>query len=141
MKNTVLPQTLFPRKLLLHENRNAFNFSNPQITTFILICLIILWRILASIPTRVVILLAGVGQFGATFYNEFIPRSTPKIHREASDDDDTQPTRGNIFENLFLSLPTDEDLRRTYFWEACRMGEREREKFVSFLIISFRCYV
>jgi len=121
--------------------RNAFNFSNPQVTTFILICLIILWRILASIPTRVVILLAGVGQFGATFYNEFIPRSTPKILREASDDDDTQPPRGNIFENLFLSLPTDEDLRRTYFWESCRLGEREREKFVRFLTISFRCHV
>ena len=31
--------------------------------------------------------------------------------------------------NLFVSIPTDEDLRRTYFWEARRLGEREREKF------------
>lgn len=38
---------------------------------------------------------------------------------------------GNPFENLFLSIPTDEDLRRTYFWEARRLGEKEREKFVS----------
>ncbi len=124
---------LIPRKSLLYENRNAFNFSHPQITTFILICLIILWRILASIPTRIVILLAGVGQFSATFYTEFIAMPTPKIHREMSDDDETQPSRGNVFENLFLSLPTDEDLRRTYFWEACRLGEREREKYVRFL--------
>mmetsp|Transcript_8300 Transcript_8300/g.12564 ORF Transcript_8300/g.12564 Transcript_8300/m.12564 type:complete len:174 (+) Transcript_8300:64-585(+) len=30
---------------------------------------------------------------------------------------------------MFLSIPTDEDLRRTYFWEARRVGEREREKY------------
>jgi hypothetical protein len=34
-------------------------------------------------------------------------------------------------ENLFLSIPTDEDLRRIYFWEARRVGEKERERFVS----------
>ena len=44
-----------------------------------------------------------------------------------------EPKRGNPLENLFLSIPTDEDLRRTYFWEARRLGEKEREKFVSLL--------
>ena len=38
---------------------------------------------------------------------------------------------GNPFENLFLSIPTDEDLRRTYFWEARRVGEKERNKFAN----------
>ncbi len=38
---------------------------------------------------------------------------------------------GNPLENLFLSIPTDEDLRRTYFWEARREGEKERKRFVS----------
>jgi len=29
--------------------------------------------------------------------------------------------------NFFYSIPTNEDLRRYYFWEARRVGERERE--------------
>lgn len=38
---------------------------------------------------------------------------------------------GNPFENLFLSIPTYEDLRRTYFWEARRVGEKERNRFAN----------
>jgi len=29
--------------------------------------------------------------------------------------------------NFFLGIPTNEDLRRYYFWEATKVGERERE--------------
>jgi len=33
-----------------------------------------------------------------------------------------------LLQNYFISLPTDEDLRRCYFWEARRNGEREHER-------------
>lgn len=58
----------------------------------------------------------------------------PKVSKsnQIEDDDEADATAtGNIVENLFLSIPTDEDLRRAYFWEARRVGEREREKFAN----------
>lgn len=50
-------------------------------------------------------------------------------HKEVTTGESSSTDKGNPLENLFLSIPTDEDLRRTYFWEARRLGEKEREKF------------
>ncbi|KAL7527369.1 hypothetical protein ACHAXR_006588 [Thalassiosira sp. AJA248-18] len=112
---------------MLERVRNAFNFSNPRITVFILFGLTLLWIVLAWIPTRIVVLFAGLAQFGATFYTQFMNHKKTK-NKEKSEEG-LEPKRGNPLENLFLSIPTDEDLRRTYFWEARRLGEKEREKF------------
>lgn len=115
---------------MIEKARNAFNFSNPRITVVILLCLSLLWTVLALIPTRIVILIGGLAQFGATYYDKYM--SPRKKKREVSPEDkktDASDAGGNIFENMFLSIPTDEDLRRTYFWEARRVGEREREKY------------
>jgi len=117
---------------MIEKARNAFNFSNPRITVLLLLSLSVLWTILALIPTRFVILIGGLGQFGATYYEKFM--SPRKRKREVPLEDKKSDSSasnecGNVFENMFLSIPTDEDLRRTYFWEARRVGEREREKF------------
>ncbi len=88
---------------------------------------------MALIPTRIVILFGGLAQFGATYYAKFVtpsPKSTP-VHRDKITDEPDTANTGNPLENLFLSIPTDEDLRRIYFWEARRVGEKERERFVS----------
>jgi hypothetical protein len=71
-------------------------------------------------------------QFGTTFYAKFLapPKANKSIHGIAHEIVDSANT-GNPLENLFLSIPTDEDLRRTYFWEARRVGEDERKRFVS----------
>mmetsp|Transcript_10228 Transcript_10228/g.18060 ORF Transcript_10228/g.18060 Transcript_10228/m.18060 type:complete len:519 (+) Transcript_10228:245-1801(+) len=115
---------------MLERVRNAFNFSNPRITVFILLGLTLLWIVLALIPTRIVILFAGLAQFGATFYTKFgSPHTKKTIRKEPSEEVLDSANKGNPIENLFLSIPTDEDLRRTYFWEARRLGEKEREKF------------
>ena len=45
---------------MLERVRNAFNFSNPRISCFILLCLAVLWSVLARIPTRIVILFGGL---------------------------------------------------------------------------------
>lgn len=109
--------------------RNAFNFSSPRITSVLLVCLSILWMILAIIPTRIVVLIAGLSQYGATYYTKFlfVPKPSKSVKTEEAETDPL--STGNIVENLFLSIPTDEDLRRAYFWEAHRKGEREREKY------------
>ena len=45
---------------MLERVRNAFNFSNPRISCFILLCLIVLWIILLRVPTRIVMLFLGL---------------------------------------------------------------------------------
>lgn len=57
------------------------------------------------------------------------PAKKKSVHKEKAEEGLDSANKGNPIENLFLSIPTDEDLRRTYFWEARRMGEKEREKF------------
>ena len=115
---------------MIEKARNAFNFSNPRITVLILLCLSVLWTVLALIPTRVVILIGGLGQFGVTYYVKYLsPRKKKKNVSLEDKKSDASDGGGNVFENMFLSIPTDEDLRRTYFWEARRVGEREREKY------------
>ena len=117
---------------MVERVRNAFNFSNPRITVFILLVLTFLWIILWLIPTRIVILFGGLGQFGATYYMKFLYRPKKRsIHGNSTtkEESDSSTAIGNPIENLFLSIPTDEDLRRTYFWESRRVGEKEREKF------------
>lgn len=107
------------------------SIQSPRITCVLLICLSILWFILALIPTRIVVLLAGLGQYGATYYAKFVYRYKATKSDKPDEDEVDATASGNIVENLFLSIPTDEDLRRTYFWEARRVGEREREKFAN----------
>lgn len=110
---------------MVEKARNAFNFSNPRITVVILFCLSVLWMILALIPTRIVVLIGGLAQFGATYYDKYMSQQKKKKNDVSSAVTDV----GNVLENMFLSIPTDEDLRRTYFWEARRVGERERKKY------------
>ena len=81
-----------------------------------------------------VLIIANQAQFGVSYAGKFIsPPKKNRTRKEKLDEEKPHSTRGNIFENLFFSIPTDEDLRRTYFWEARRLGEREREVCTSFL--------
>merc|ERR1712086_776194 len=113
----------------LEQVRNVFNFSNPRMTSFVLLGLTFLWIILALIPTRIIVLAVGMAQFGATFYTKFwSSHSITTLHKEPAEKGLDSANKGNPIENLFCSIPTDEDLRRTYFWEAHRLGEKEREK-------------
>jgi len=98
-------------------------------TTFVLLGLTLLWIILALIPTRIIVLVGGMAQFAATFYTKFGSSDTnATLHKEPSEKGLGSASSGNPITNLFCSIPTDEDLRRTYFWEAYRLGEKEREK-------------
>ena len=50
----------------------------------------------------------------------------PKIENLSEEDDEYKPIPTRM-KNFFMSIPTNEDLRRYYFWEARKVGERERE--------------
>ena len=118
--------------------RNVFNFSSPNRSSIIVVCLLALWLVLAIIPTRAIILVAGLGQYAASFYAAFgkkFSRSSKKdpspptpISRASSPETKSGPAAATRIANFIAGLPTDEDLRRAYFWEARREGEKAREE-------------
>uniref|UniRef100_A0A7S4W2P0 C2 domain-containing protein n=1 Tax=Ditylum brightwellii TaxID=49249 RepID=A0A7S4W2P0_9STRA len=114
--------------------RNAFNFSSPFQSTLLFLFLAVLWLVLILIPTRLFFLFGIIGQYIATFVAAYFPKKEIEkiITEEERFDDENKEAKDNPFVvkfiNFFRAIPTDEDLRRTYFWEARRVGEREREK-------------
>ena len=116
--------------------RNAFNFASPNRSSIIVVCLLALWLVLAMIPTKAIVLAAGLAQYGASFYAAFGKKfkinkkdaSPSPISRASSAEAKTGPAAATRITNFIAGLPTDEDLRRAYFWEARREGEKAREE-------------
>jgi hypothetical protein len=109
--------------------RNLFNFTCPEKSAFVLLCLFILWIILLLIPTRWIIFVAGNSQFIKNFMTVYYPHLSSSSELKKDKDKDTKqydPYMTRIV-NFFQGIPTDEDLRRYYFWEAVKVGEQERE--------------
>ena len=108
---------------------NLFNFADPFKSTVVFSVSFILWIILATIPTRWLMLIVGLAQFGVTLVAR-IPMSKKSIHgirKEFKEKPKADPPPVGIWiKNAFLGLPTDEDLRRTYFWETQRIVEEEK---------------
>jgi hypothetical protein len=96
--------------------------------------LTIVWFLLAIIPTRFLVMAVGIGQYVATFLvavKRFIGKvddaKDPQSLSIPLKDPRPHPIVTSAL-NFFRGLPTDEDLRRAYFWESCRAGEMERNK-------------
>ena len=117
--------------------RNVFNFASPNRSSIIVVCLLALWLILAIIPTRAILLIGGLAQYAATFYSAFGKRFRTKkavarpalvSRRSSSAEANADAGVATRITNFLAGLPTDEDLRRAYFWEARREGEKAREE-------------
>lgn len=109
--------------------RNLFNFTCPEKSAFVLLCLCILWLFLQLIPTRWIIFVAGNSQFIMNFMTVYYPQapsSSEGRDERNKDAEHCDPYMTRII-NFFQGIPTDEDLRRYYFWEAVKVGEQERE--------------
>ena len=95
----------------------------------------ILWFFLVLVPTRAIILVVGIGQYMATFAVAFLFKRTSSTNTQKMVR--SQPTPGKVspvvtwIMNAFSGLPTDEDLRKAYFWESRRIGEMESSKFAT----------
>ena len=83
---------------------------------------------------------AAQGQYGSTFvdrYRDLIfglstEKNTITPDRLPSRSDETDPAfLQKWIGNMLRSLPTNEDLRRAYFWESRRVGSYENERFAS----------
>jgi hypothetical protein len=79
------------------------------------------------------------GQYGSSFVDRYqdviFGRDTEKNdtapHRHVSSDEADPAFLQKWAANMLRSLPTNEDLRRAYFWESQRLGYHENEKFAS----------
>lgn len=79
------------------------------------------------------------GQYGSTFadrYNDTIFNSSRRTQKKKISNHSQSEERDPAFlekwvTNMLKSLPTNEDLRRAYFWESRRLGSHEHEKFAS----------
>lgn len=83
-----------------------------------------LWFVLFLIPGRVLILCGGLGVFIGNLITKFSLTKKEK-NNQSNNNPGAIPI---LLKNFFQSLPTDEDLRRVYFWESRRVGEEERKK-------------
>ncbi|KAG7364259.1 hypothetical protein IV203_037461 [Nitzschia inconspicua] len=130
---------------------NAFNFTDPFKSSIIFASLFLLWLVLVLIPTRYIILAAGLGQFSVTFAIRFGGdlgiSSTKKQKSSSSASHSRNATQDGILDkakaseaqspfviwinNAIRSLPTSEDLRKAYFWESRRFGAEQAERHAS----------
>lgn len=130
---------------------NAFNFTDPFKSSIIVGVIFLLWFVLILIPTRFLVLVAGLAQYGIAFFERFgedlglkvkkvpsvdVPRRVEPQRMERMDRAMSQELSkpspvATWISNAILSLPTNEDLRKAYFWESRRVGARQVEKLAS----------
>lgn len=118
---------------VVESARNAFNFTDPYKSSIVFCILLALWLFLALVPTRLLILLGGLALYTRTFLAAFGPSAYPGDKKPAKEEPLNQEQKlGSPFTiwltNALRGLPTDEDLRKAYFWESRRVGEQERSR-------------
>ncbi|KAL7572048.1 hypothetical protein ACA910_001699 [Epithemia clementina (nom. ined.)] len=110
---------------------NVFNFSDPYKSSVVFSVMVIVWMALSIIPTRLLFLVAGLCQFAITLISRFFP---PTVSNKGShgtvQSDKPSPTKSSSsiatwVSNAFMGLPSDEDLRRTYYWNTRRVVAHE----------------
>jgi len=127
---------------IVEKFRNAFNFSDPFKSTALLLVLFVLWLFLALVPTRALVLAAGFAQYAATFKARYGSGPAANTHDSETNSDQKENLNNEKVDkdvtpiiawlnNAFRALPTDEDLRRAYFWESRRIAEQECEEIAS----------
>uniref|UniRef100_A0A7S2KQJ6 Uncharacterized protein n=2 Tax=Leptocylindrus danicus TaxID=163516 RepID=A0A7S2KQJ6_9STRA len=116
--------------------RNLFTWACPQKSMLVFSALSMVWIVLCIIPTRFIILSAGLYEFVGKHIMTAFSVDSSEDGNESDDDEeneensiDNQPSIPILthFYNLVAAVPNDEDLRRAYFWEARRMGGVERD--------------
>jgi hypothetical protein len=113
--------------------RNVIFFVDPHVSSLALCGVITLWVFLALVPMRTIFLVVGTVQYTATFLSKFVFSKTSHTKKEHYQSDAPAKAKsGNSImiwlANALQSIPTDEDLRKVYFWESRRVGEQECSK-------------
>jgi len=92
----------------------------------------LVWLMLIFVPTRWVVMIAVLQQFGMGLYLRVTRESRRKRRklerrrRRRAKEAEEKEEWGNPVLNLLSTVPTGEDLRRKYFWESFRRGLVEK---------------
>lgn len=116
---------------------NILNFTDPYKSSTIFIGLLPVWLILCLIPTRYIVLLAGLAQYGITFVDMYGKDLGLKSRKQSKNKEGPEVKenggKSNPFTikitNAIRSIPTNEDLRKTYFWESRQLGTETAKKY------------
>lgn len=116
---------------------NILNFTDPYKSSIIFVCLLPVWMIFHIIPTRYIILVAGLAQYGVTFVGKYGEDLGINSKKQLETNKDTKVKENGEKSNAFIvkitnalrSIPTNEDLRKTYFWESRQLGTDTARKY------------
>lgn len=117
---------------MIERVRNLFNFTEPGLSSSVLFALFLIWVFLSLTPTRVLFVLCGIVQYGGAFVSRFGPAlidrgilGKPKESPRCSGGQHAAAPLSVWLSNAFDSIPTDDDLRKAYFWECARISDAE----------------
>jgi len=102
--------------------------QHPHRSFVIFLVVFVAFIALSIIPTRLLIFCGGMTPFVVNFIAVF--GGDLKKENSKSQPESRSPFLALAI-NFLNAIPTNEDLRRTYFWEGRRLGERERQQLVS----------
>ena len=110
---------------------NSLTWAHPHRSFVIFIVVFAAFLALSIIPTRFLFFCGGIAPFIANFKLAYDGdrKDAVKVDSEPGSDSGVA-----LAINFLNALPTNEDLRRIYFWEGKRIGERERQQLVSLII-------
>lgn len=105
--------------------RNLVNFTDPTKSFLVVAVLYLLWLVLYYAPFRFLVFILGSLPYVLSFKSKYLKRSrqSAKLRTSTPEADQVpgKPAPATIWITNFLrSLPVDEDLKRTYFWETRR---------------------
>ncbi len=114
---------------------NILNFTDPYKSSIIFVGLLPVWIVFRLIPTRYIVLVAGLAQYAVTFIDRFGADFGLKPEKQQEQGGVGEENKGkpNPFmtkiNNALRSIPTNEDLRKTYFWESRQVGAETTRKY------------
>jgi len=124
---------------------NILNFTDPYKSSMVFVGSFLVWVLFCIIPTRYLILFAGLAQYGITFVDKYVKKllgikskkksaeSAIEIDQNGGLELDDKERKASPFgikiTNAVRSIPTNEDLRKTYFWESRQLGTEKAKKY------------
>ena len=107
----------------IEAGKNLLSFTDPQKSAFLLAVAFLCWIVLVILPSKLIVLIVILAQYAVTFLNRYsVQRVSRKVDKTTLHQKDIKlespgPSLGAVLGNFWKSLPTDEDLRRSFLWE------------------------
>lgn len=110
---------------LIENVQLLVNFSDPLKSWFVLVVLVVVWSVLYLIPFRFLVFSIGMIPYSVSLkarYDKVVLKSSKTS--DFPSNEDRIPKKVSPFaiwvNNFIRSLPVDDDLQKTYFWETRR---------------------